>query len=391
MPRSIRLIAAVLISLILAAGVATAAAAGASPSAAGPAASGGPHLDRATDNKISQIVMAAMRASHIPGMAVGVWVPGGRYVRAFGTSDTATGAPFSAADHVRIASITKTFTATVILQLVDQHRLQLSSRLSQYVAGIPNGATITVKELLNMTAGVYNFTEDPAFLKNYLADPTMPFGPADAIAIIKRHEPSFPPGTGVEYSDSNYVLLQLIAEKVTHAPLGRLIQQWVLDPLGLDQTSYPTTPAMPAPFARGYFQPETSSPALRDVTLSNPDGAGGAGAMISTLSDLKTWAKALATGTLLTPGTQRERLQTVPLAPPGKITLRYGLGILDLNGFLGHNGAILGYGTAAFYLPGAHATFVVEGNNNDLVSTVPLMVFAQIADLLYPQQFPHGL
>jgi D-alanyl-D-alanine carboxypeptidase len=391
MPRSIKLIAAVLISLTLTASGPIAAAASARSSAAGSTASGGPHLDQATDNKISQIVMAAMRANDIPGMAVGVWIPGGHYVRAFGTSDTTTGAPFSVADHVRIASITKTFTATVILQLVDQHRLQLSSRLSQYVTGIPNGATITVKELLNMTSGVYDFTEDKTFLADYLADPTMPFGPADAIAIIKRHKPSFPPGKGVEYSDSNYVLLQLIAEKVTHAPLGRLIQQWVLDPLGLDETSYPTTPAMPTPFTRGYFQPNMTSPLLRDVTLSNPDGAGGAGAMISTLSDLKTWAKALATGTLLAPGTQRERLQTVPLAPPGKITLGYGLGILDLNGFLGHNGAILGYGTAAFYLPGADATFVVEGNNNDLVSTVPLMVFVQIADLLYPQQFPDGV
>jgi D-alanyl-D-alanine carboxypeptidase len=391
MPRSIKLIAAVLISLTLTASGPIAAAADARPSAAGLTASGGPHLDQATDSKISQIVMAAMRANDIPGMAVGVWIPGGHYVRAFGTSDTTTGAPFSVADHVRIASITKSFTATVILQLVDQHRLQLSSRLSQYVTGIPNGATITVKELLNMTSGVYDFTDDPTFQTNYLADPTMPFGPADVIAIIKRHQPSFPPGSDVQYSDSNYVLLQLIAEEVTHTPLGRLIQRWVLDPLGLDETSYPTTPAMPTPFARGYFQPKMSSPALRDVTLSNPDGAGGAGAMISTLGDLKTWAKALATGTLLTPDTQAERLQTVPLGPPGKITLSYGLGIIDLNGFLGHNGAILGYGTAAFYLPNADATFVVEGNNNNLESTVPTMVFAQIADLLYPKQFPAGV
>jgi D-alanyl-D-alanine carboxypeptidase len=389
MPRSIKLMAAVLISLALAAGVPIAAAAGAAPSAAGPTASAGPHLDRATDAKISKIVTAAMRANHIPGMAVGVWLPGGRYVRAFGTSDTTTGAPFSVADHVRIASITKTFTATVILQLVDRHRLELSSRLSHYVTGIPNGTEITIKELLNMTSGVYDFTQDPTFLKNYQADPAMPFGPADVIAIIKRHTPSFLPGKGVKYSDSNYILLQLIAEKVTHAPLGRLIQQWVLDPLGMHETSYPTTPAMPVPFARGYYQPGAGSP-LRDVTLSNPQGAGGAGAMISTLDDLKTWAKALATGTLLAPGTQRERLQTVLLAP-GKITLRYGLGIIDLNGFLGHNWAVLGYGTAAFYLPNADATFVVEANNNDLVSTIPTMVFAKIADLLYPKQFPDGL
>jgi CubicO group peptidase (beta-lactamase class C family) len=85
------------------------------------------------------------------------------------------------------------------------------------------------------------------------------------------------------------------------------------------------------------------------------------------------------------------RLRTVPLGGvPGKISLRYGLGILNINGFLGHNGAILGYGTAMFYLPSAHATFVVEVNNNNLSSTVPTDIFVQLADALFPRQFPNG-
>jgi D-alanyl-D-alanine carboxypeptidase len=114
--------------------------------------------------------------------------------------------------------------------------------------------------------------------------------------------------------------------------------------------------------------------------------------MISTLGDLKLWAKALATGTLLTRATQGQRLRTVPLGGvPGKISLRYGLGILKINGFLGHNGAILGYGSAMFYLPRAHATFVVEGNNNNLSSTVPTDVFVQLADYLFPRQFPNNI
>jgi D-alanyl-D-alanine carboxypeptidase len=257
------------------------------------------------------------------------------------------------------------------------------------VKGIANGGRITVKELLNMTSGVYDFTDDATFLARYQADPTGLFGPSEALAIVRRHAPSFAPGRGVEYSDSNYILLQLIAQKVTGLPLRTLIQTQVIDRLGLRNTSYPTAPGMPSPFSHGYF-PQNGS--LRDVTRSNPSAAGGAGAMVSTLGDLKVWAKALATGTVLSRATQRLRLQTVSLGGvPGKIFLRYGLGILTLNGFVGHNGAILGYGTAMFYLPRAHATFVVEGNNNDLTSTVPTSIFVELADYLFPKQFPHGI
>jgi D-alanyl-D-alanine carboxypeptidase len=114
--------------------------------------------------------------------------------------------------------------------------------------------------------------------------------------------------------------------------------------------------------------------------------------MISTLGDLKLWAKALATGTFLSRSAQVQRLRTVPLGGvPGKISLRYGLGILNVNGFLGHNGAILGYGSAMFYLPSAHATFVVEGNNNNLTSTAPTDIFVPLAYQLFPEQFLGGI
>lgn len=347
-------------------------------------------FDPATVAAMTSIVKGSMASSGTPGMAVGVWIPGrGNYIRTFGTADVKTGARFALRDHVRIASITKTFTATVILELVDRHRLKLTDHLSQFVHDIPNGSEITVKELLNMTSGVYDFTNDPTFLANYQADPTAPFGPANALAIVRRHAPSFAPGTGVEYSDSNYILLELIAQRVTGVSIRNLIQRRVIVPLGLTHTSYPVTPAMPAPFAHGYF---SENGALRDVTRSNPNTAGGAGAIISTLHDLKLWAKALATGTLLSPATQALRLQTVSLGGvPGKIELRYGLGILTVNGFIGHNGAILGYGTAMFYFPKTHATFVIEGNNNDLSSTVPTDIFIKLAYLLYPHQFPNGI
>jgi D-alanyl-D-alanine carboxypeptidase len=355
-----------------------------------PGASGeGPAFPPATADALTGIVQQGMESSHSPGMVVGVWVPDeGTYVRTFGTSDTTTGAPMTLRDHFRIASITKTFVAMAILRLEDQGQVSLAAPLSRFVAGVPNGDRITIAQLLDMTAGVYDFTSDDAFVKAFTDDPELPFSTSDFLAILHRHDPLFPPGTKAEYDDSNYFLLGLVLEAVTHRPLPQVIREQVLDPLGLSETSYPTTPAMPSPFPRGYLTQADGS--LRDVTASNLAVAGGAGAMISTLHDQKIWAKAMATGALLEPATQELRLRTRVLAS-GPVTVKYGMGIGDINGFLGHSGAIFGYSTATFYLPSRDATLVVLGNNCDLSSNPTLDILLRLGLALFPEQFPNGL
>lgn len=360
---------------------------------AGPCGDGhpcAPTFDTETVRALTAIVEAGRLAAENPGMVVGIWVLGkGCYVRGFGTGNLETNAPISVDDHFRIASITKTFTATAILQLIDQGQLTLDARLSQFVEGITYGDRITVEELLNMTAGVYSYTDDQTFLHDYEQNPLLPFTPQDAINIIQQHDPAFEPGTQAQYSDSNYILLGLIVECITGRPLDQVIQTQILDPLQMTHTSFPTTADMPAPFAHGYYPNLGRSP--RDVTESNPTVAWAAGAMISTLGDLRIWAKALATGTLLSPSTQALRLHMVLLASGGGIQVRYGLGIADLNGFLGHNGAIVGYGSAMFYLPSRNATIIVLGNMNTTFSAAPTSIFAGLAFYLFPKKFPDGL
>ena len=176
---------------------------------------------------------------------------------------------------------------------------------------------------------------------------------------------------------------------MTHAPLAKTIRTEVLQPLHLHHTSYPTTSRMPSPFAHRYLDQTDSAP--RDVTASNPAFAGGAGAMVSTLGDLKVWARALATGSLLTRATHRQQLVSHVLSKSRTITLRYGMGITEINGFLGHDGAIFGYGSTMLYLPSRHATIVVLGNNNDNGAPKPLITAVAIAAYLFPGHFPHGL
>ena len=321
---------------------------------------------------------------------MGIWVPGqGKLVTAFGTGNLVTGSPLSLDDHFRVASITKSFTATTIFRLAEQHRLALTDHLDQYIQGIPNGNEITIAQLLNMTSGIYDYVNDPKLTLEETANPLLSFDLQDLIGIVNEHQPLFAPGTDVTYDNSNYYLLGIIAEKAAGSPLQDLIKAEILNPLGLNHTSYPTTPAMPAPFSHGYLSEPNQSP--RDVTASNPAFAGGAGAIISTLGDLKVWAKALSTGSLLTQADHNLQLESLIIEQTPKVTVRYGYGITDINGFLGHDGAIVGYGSAMFYLPSQQATIILIGNNNDNNAPAPLAIFAAIAAYLFPDQFPNGL
>jgi D-alanyl-D-alanine carboxypeptidase len=340
---------------------------------------------------IDAIVSSTKNGAGVPGMVVGIWDPKrGTLIKGYGTGDLERPqSTISTDDHVRIASVTKTFTATAILQLVATDRLDLDAHLAEFVPDIPNGDTITVAQLLDMTAGVYSYTEDDGFVASYFADPQLPFTAQDALAIVRAHPPDFAPGTDIHYSDSNYVLLQLIAEQVTGSPLGETIRSQILDEVGLDATTYPTTDAMPEPFSHGYLAQPFGGP--RDVTLGNPGVAGGAGAMISSLEDLHHWAVALGTGTLLPKSLQKERLRTRPLVTTPKVKISYGMGISNLNGFVGHDGGILGYATAMFYLPKQRATIVVESNSDNVSAQSALWTFVGIASYLYPEQFPKGL
>ena len=308
------------------------------------------------------IVEDGMAAQRQPGLNVGIWIPGrGEFVRAFGLGDIVSKAPMKTDDHIRIASITKTFVAVATLRLVDQGKLKLDDTLATWIDGIPNGDRITIRQLLGMRSGIYDFTSDEHFLKDFTTDPLIAFSPEDVVAIVRRHEPDFAPGEKVSYCDTNYIFLGVIVEKVSGRPVEDVIRDEILVPLGMTETSFPTPPAMPEPYAHGYYAGEDGKGELRDYTASNPAVAWTAGAMISTLDDLKIWAKALATGSLLKPETHAEQMK-YEMIPAGKISLGYGLGIADFGGLVGHNGAIFGYTTAMFYVPEADATIVIEGN-----------------------------
>jgi D-alanyl-D-alanine carboxypeptidase len=339
---------------------------------------------------LTAIVLDALAATSTPGALAGVWVPDqGSWTMAAGIGDLETAAPMRPDDHFRIASITKTFVATVVLQLVEEGKLSLDDHLERFISGIPNGDVITIRQLLNMTAGIYNYIYDPVIAVDYDRDPLLPFMPEQAVAIVRAHgEADFAPGTRTLYSDTNYILLGLILEQVTARTVAAEITERIIVPLGLTQTSFAATPEMPEPYAHGYAAERAGVP-LRDVTRSTPDVPWAAGAMISTMGDLRTWADALVAGTLLSPAMQAARL-TIGTELTEPIHTGYGLGIQEWGGLLGHNGGILGFSLWMMQDPQTGTTIVVVTNLGTTTgahgSMASVLIFTGIADLLFPKQ-----
>jgi D-alanyl-D-alanine carboxypeptidase len=319
-------------------------------------------IDAGTAQRLDAAINQAMTAAAIPGAIVGVWGPAGRYVQAVGVADKATGAPMRTDFYSPIGSVTKTFTVTAVLQLADQGKLGLDDPIAKYIDGVPQGQTITLRELARMQSGLANYTATPAFLQAFVADPRRHFSPQELLGYAFAQPLVFPPGAGYKYCNTNTVLLGLVVEKVSGQPLPTYIGEHILAPLGMKQTSFPTTDALPDPHPQGYTD-ITADGSQTTAPDRDPSWGWAVGTTISTLNDMHVWAPALATGKLLSPPMQAQRLQTVSspdLPPQGG----YGLGLFNIAGWIGHNGTLPGYQTVAVYLPEQQTTLVIFINTD---------------------------
>ncbi len=335
-------------------------------------------LDRAIADKVADM--------GVPGAIVAVSVPGViDYQTAIGVADTATGEPQSLHDHTRIGSVTKTFTGTAVLQLVDHGRISLDDPISRYVGGVPDGDSITLDMLGRMRSGLFDYSDDDAFVGALLAE--SPHGP-DAFAqtpqqlldVAFSHPPLFAPGSDYRYSNTNTVLLALVVEKVSGLPFGEYLRQNIFEPAGLSRTSYPDNGALPGPHTHGYL--ELPDGPVVDATFWNPSWADAAGKIVSTTADLSRWARTLGTGALLKPETQALRLAAPSPAAPGA---GYAFAIFDTHGWIGHNGDIPGFTTVLVYLPERDATLSVSVNSDIPEDHAAGQIAKAVTELVTPE------
>ena len=321
---------------------------------------------------------------HYPGLVAGLWQQGvGSFETADGVADRGTRRELDLNDRFEIGSVTKTFTATLVLQLVERGRLRLDDPIRRYVPWVPHGDRIAIRDLLNMTSGIHNYGK--RFLQRVVDHPHRNWRPGELVRIFVRKQRHCPPrrtGTAScwEYSDPNYILLGMVIRRVTDRSLQSLYQRWIFDPLGMTQTEFHSRdPHLGGSAAHGYIRdPKTGR--VRDTTDWNLSWAWAAGGATSTLADLRRWGPALATGDgVLAPRTQRKRLQFVDI--PGSAGANgYGLGILSIKArglgrLLGHDGQPLGYDSFVLNAPRAKLTTAAIGNTSssaDPLTTSPL-------------------
>jgi D-alanyl-D-alanine carboxypeptidase len=246
----------------------------------------------------------------------------------------------------KIGSITKTFTATVVLQLVGEHKLRLGDSVERWLPGlVPNGDHITIRQLLQHTSGLFDYAEDPRIAEPYLqGDLDFVWRPRQLVAIATEHPPLFPPGTSWSYSNTGYVLLGLIIRATTDSSVHQQLQTRILRPLGLRHTSFPVTnPRIAGPHAHGYQLGAGPGGTPLDFTGLSPSWAWATGNMVSTVDDVARFHRALLRGRLLPPGLLRAMQTTVDTGSG----FRYGLGLISIELpcgiFWGHEGGLPGY------------------------------------------------
>jgi D-alanyl-D-alanine carboxypeptidase len=320
------------------------------------AATAGPGREAKLQRALDQLVAAGA-----PG-AIAVVRDGDRTIRlTSGYGDLERRTPMRATDRVRIGSITKSFVAAVVLQLVGERKLALDDTVERRLPGlVPNGRAITVRQLLNMTSGLFDYGGDAHFVEAANRNPLRDWSPREIVAIAVSHRPSFAPGTSWGYANTNYYVLGLIVEAATGRPIGAELRRRIFAPLHLRGTTFDTKPRIAGRHAHGYEL--IGKPPLTDVSVFSPSIAWAAGAIVSTSADVMSFYRALLDGRLLRPALLRE-MRTTVASDPGA---RYGLGLwaprLPCGVAWGNAGGIPGYRAVALNSKNGTRQVVVLSN-----------------------------
>jgi CubicO group peptidase (beta-lactamase class C family) len=340
----------------------------------------------AIDQMRLRVRVASMaREMLVPGAVALVRSPSGERSTTFGTTTVGGATQVSLADHVRVGSVTKTWTGTVILQQAQEGKLSLDDPVSRFRPDVPGGDHITIAELLNMRSGLFNYSETRELNEMGDSNPHKVWSTDELLALAFSHPPYFAPGTGYHYSNTNTILLGLIAERLDAKPLSQVFQERLFAPLGLKNTLLPssTSSDIPDPHPHGYMygnnvmtmgSPAAVPPDMQaaakagtllpnDQTSLNPSWAWAAGAGISTVADLASWVEALAEGKLLDPDMQAKRIASVQSTDPGQPDApQYGLAIAKFGALYGHTGEVPGFNTFVGTDPQKKLTIVVWVN-----------------------------
>jgi D-alanyl-D-alanine carboxypeptidase len=328
-------------------------------------------LTKDTSSQLQALLDEVVKQKRVPGAVLYVATAKGKWLKASGVSDLARKTPLKPTDGFSIASMSKTFVSVVVLKLVEQGKLDLDEPIANLLpedisSHITNSKKITVRQLLNHTSGIAEYDESYEF-KQATAhrSRSQPWTASEAIKYVYDAPPNASPGERFKYTDTNYILLELIVENITGGTLAQATRDLILQPLGLKHTFTELREPPIGNVATGYGNRNKDGKLASYAEVNDGNGLGD-GALVSNAEDLAKFAKALfAKQTLLSP----EMTKAMLTFKNDNVSYGYGLGVerfpTPYGNSYGHTGTAYGFVTLMAYLPSKDTTIVVLLNNQD--------------------------
>ena len=280
------------------------------------------------------------------------------FKKAYGTADASRKTPLQPDMSFRIGSITKQFTAAAVMKLVEEGKIDVGAPVSRYLDGLPDAwKAITVEQLLTHSSGLHNYTDVDAFWE----DPARRYRPAELLdAFICKLPLDFIPGTQYRYSNTGYILLGMLIEKVSGKDYPTFLQERLLTPLGLKHTCYDSDEKPVAGLPVGYIK------GLRPASFWSVTTKYSAGGLVSTVDDLARWTQALHEGRVLKPESLQRMLTPALLADGVARDYGYGLAFRTVEGhrLIGHDGQVRGFSSLVEADPKTGCVAVILANTS---------------------------
>ena len=302
----------------------------------------------------------------------------------WGIADYHSEEPLRTEHLMRIGSVTKSYTAALMLKLVEEGKVNLGDTLADWGWSFAASAEITIQQLLNHTSGLRSYEKNADFIKAHEEDPAREWTAQELAEYSIELEPVDEPGARHVYANGNYILASLVIEKASGQSYGEALRSRIFQPAGLVHTYLEAAETWSDPFALGHVAQGGS--VIGDVTdLDHASQVGTAGAIVSTAGDLRSWMATLLTSDFLTETSQKALQQWVP----GVNGYDYGLGVLSLewdeeSSSCGHDGAAGGFRSSVFHHPKTESTIAIMQNQfsfskaGHLLNDSPTMLVAEV-------------
>ncbi len=333
-----------------------------------------------------QNLLNRITSSGVPGIQMSIYTPTeGMWLGAAGKADLKSNIQLEPCNITRVGSIVKTFTATTILLLQEEGKLNLNDRITNYLSSydirdIENADQVTIKQLLQHSSGIYNYILNSNFQLASFNDLIKEWGPDDLLEYARGENHYFSPGTDVRYSNTNYILLGMIISNIENKPFYKVFEDKIFSPLSLNSTQFAAENTVPDGIIRGYIDLYSKLNLINTTYYSGWDYYTADGGLISNVYDLNTFTNALFNGQIISQPSLNQMLDfSYPNNPNDDFfSISYGLGTFKIETEWGdayqHSGDAIGYYASTVYFPNDDITICWAVNANygkidDLISS----------------------